>query len=64
MNKIAIIFAGVPVPGIAVAHPEHASGGGFGLIHFLTDPFHVALLCAAFLICMALLRTALRRQSN
>lgn len=56
MSKIAITIGAVLVPGVGVAHPEHFSRGGFGVAHYLTDPFHVALGCAAVFFFVAALR--------
>jgi hypothetical protein len=37
---ISIVAALAPIP--ASAHPDHSAGGAVGLVHYLTDPFHVA----------------------
>ena len=63
MSKIAITVGALLLPGIAAAHPEHASGGDFGLLHYLTDPFHVAWTGAAVLLFLAARRSVLRLRS-
>ncbi len=63
MSKIVITIGAVLIPGAAAAHPEHASGGDFGLVHFVTDPFHVALTAAAVLLFLAVRRSLLRSRS-
>ena len=63
MSKLAITIGAVLIPGAAAAHPEHASGADFGLLHFLTDPFHVALTAAAVLVLLAVRWSFLRRGS-
>ncbi len=63
MSKLAITIWALLIPGAAAAHPEHASGGGFGLAHFMTDPFHVALTAAAVLLFLAVRRSLLRSPS-
>ncbi len=63
MSKLAIAIGAVLIPGAAVAHPGHASGGDFGLVHFLTDPFHVALTAAAVLLFLVVRRSLLRSRS-
>ena len=60
MSKLVITIGAVLIPGAAAAHPEHASGGDFGLVHFVTDPFHVALTAAAVLLFLALRRLFVR----
>jgi len=61
MNKLLITIGAVLIPDAAAAHLEHASGGDFGLVHFVTDPFHVALTSAAVLLFLAVRRSLLRR---
>lgn len=63
MSKIAIIIAAILLPGAAAAHPDHASGGEFGLVHYLTDPFHVGLTVAAVLLFLVARRSMLRRHA-
>ena len=48
------------LPGVAAAHPDHASGGDFGLLHFVSDPFHVGLSAAALLLFVAARRSLQR----
>ncbi len=63
MSKLAIAIGAVLIPAAAAAHPGHASGGDFGLAHFVTDPFHVALTAAAVLLFLAVRRSLLRHRS-
>ena len=63
MRKLAITIGAVLIPGAAAAHPEHASGGDFGLVHFVTDPFHVALTAAAILLFLAVRRSFVQSRS-
>ncbi len=63
MSKLAIAIGAVLIPAAAAAHPGHASGGDFGLVHFVTDPFHVALTAAAVLLFLALRRLFVRSRS-
>ena len=63
MSKFAITIGALLIPGTAAAHPEHASGGDFGLVHFMTDPFHVALTAAGVLLFLAVRRLFLRYRS-
>ncbi len=62
MSKLLITIA-VLIPGAAAAHPEHASGGDFGLVHLVTDPFHVALTAATVLLFLAVRRSFVRSRS-
>jgi hypothetical protein len=62
MSKLAVTIGAVLIPGAASAHPEHASGGGFGLVHLVTDPFHVALTTAAVLLFLLVRRSLVRSQ--
>ncbi len=63
MSKLVITIGAVLIPGAAAAHPEHASGGDFGLVHFVADPFHLALTAAAVLLFLAVRRSLLRSRS-
>ena len=63
MRKIVVTIGVALLPGAADAHPEHGSGGDFGLIHFLTDPFHVVLTAAAILLFLVARRALVRRRS-
>ncbi len=64
MNKLVITIGAVLIPGGAAAHPQHATGGDFGLVHFVTDPFHVALSGAAVLLFLAVRWLHLRNRSK
>jgi len=65
MSKLAITttVAGLLLlPGVSAAHPGH--GAEFGLLHYLTDPFHLAgavLIAAAGVVLVALARRLSRR---
>ena len=64
MTRIAITCCGsLLLPAVAAAHPDHASGGDFGLLHFVSDPFHVGLAAAAALTALALGRALRRRRA-
>ncbi len=63
MRKLLITIGADLIPGAAAAHPEHASGGDFGLVHFVTDPFHVVLTAAAVLLFLAVRRLHLQNRS-
>ena len=40
-----------PITDVAVAHPGHGpEGGGFSLLHYLTEPLHLAGLAVALLV--------------
>ena len=49
MSKIWIATGVILFPSLAAAHLEHAAGEDFGLVHYLLDPAHVALMGAAVL---------------
>ena len=63
MSKLVITIGAVLIPGAAAAHPEHSSGGGFGLVHFVTDPFHLALTATAVLLFLVARRSLVRSRS-
>lgn len=63
MKKTVITVGAMLMPGIAAAHPEHFSGGDFGIVHYLTDPFHVGLTCVGVLFFIAASRLVRRRHS-
>ena len=50
MSKIWIATGTVLFPGIAVAHLDHVAGDDFGLVHYLSDPVHIALAGTAVLL--------------
>lgn len=62
MSKLAIAIGAILFPSVAAAHPEHAAGGSFGLVHYLSDPFHVALTGAAILLMVGVWQWRFRRQ--
>jgi len=64
MSKLAIAIGAVLIPRAAAAHPGHASSGDFGLVHFVTDPFHVVLTAATVLLFLAVRRSLLRRAGS
>jgi hypothetical protein len=60
MREFAIAVGALLAPTTAAAHPDHVPGGDFGLVHHLTDPFH--LWTAALIgLGVALAWVALRR---
>ena len=61
MRKLAIAIGAILIPGVAAAHPEHASAGNFGFAHYLSEPFHVALAGAAILLIVVVRRLLLER---
>ena len=61
MTKIALATPVLLIPSVAAAHPEHFSGGSYGLAHFLSDPFHLAFLLAGTLVGLATWRVLRRR---
>ncbi len=63
MSKLAITIGADRIPVAEAAHPGHASSGDFGLVHFVTDPFHVALTAAAVLLFLAVRRSLFRHRS-
>ena len=64
MSKLVITIGAVLISGGAAAHPEHATGDDFGLVHFVTDPLHVALSGAAILLFLAVRWWHLRNRSK
>lgn len=62
MGKNAITIGAILVPGIAAAHPQHAPGEGSGLVHYLTDPFHLGLAVVATVLVVAARRLVLQRR--
>ena len=60
MFRLVVVVAVVITPGLALAHPDHVTGDGHGASHFLTDPFHVALLLLAAVSAYALRRVVFR----
>ena len=62
MSRFTIAVAAVITPGVALAHPDHTSGN-FGLLHLLTDPFHVGLAVAAVTLFAVTRRYVLRRRA-
>ena len=64
MSRLVITIGAVLIPGAAVAHLDHATSGDFGLVHFVTDPFHLALTGAAILLFLAVRLLHLRNRSK
>ncbi len=62
MNKLTATIAVLLIPGTAAAHTDHFSGGDFGLLHLLTDPFHIGLTAAVALLFVVARRTIRRRR--
>ena len=44
MKNPALIVAVLVIPGAASAHPDHLTEVSAGLMHLLTDPFHLSLM--------------------
>lgn len=44
------------LPSLAAAHPGHLTGGDVGILHFVTDPFHLVVSGAGVLLIVALRR--------
>jgi hypothetical protein len=63
MTRISTMFAILLLPGVAAAHPNHLSGGDYGLLHFVTDPFHVGMTAAAVLLFLVARRSLTRRRA-
>ncbi len=56
-SAISIVAALATTP--ASAHPDHSAGGTAGLVHYVTDPFHIAtalLTIAAGVLVLAVWR--------
>jgi hypothetical protein len=62
MRRIAILLGVTLLPSVAAAHPEHGSGEALGVLHYLTDPFHVGLTAVALLGLAAICSLTLRRR--
>ncbi len=62
MTRIAIVLGATLLPGVAVAHPAHGSAQGLGVLHYLTDPFHVGLTAVALLGVAAVCKLTLGRR--
>jgi hypothetical protein len=62
MTKIQLAIAVLLAPGVAAAHPDHGSSAGLGIVHLLTDPFHLSLVGGAVLLFFAARRNLLRYQ--
>ena len=61
MNKIAVTISGAVLPTVAFSHPEHASGGDLGVLHYVTDPFHIGLIALSVVAVLMVRRSMLRR---
>ena len=61
--RLAITSWMVLVPTVALAHPDHVSGGSVGLAHYLTEPFHVGLTGTAVVFSLWAARLFLRKFS-
>lgn len=59
-TTLAIPIGAFLVPGVAAAHPDHLSGGDYGLVHFVTDPFHLGVTAVAALLFVAVRRVMAR----
>lgn len=58
VSNIAILSATA-----ASAHPDHTGAPAVGIAHYVTDPFHVALLLLGFVAAASLL-SVLRARSR
>jgi hypothetical protein len=61
MRYLTALIGGVLIPVAAHAHPAE---GGVGLIHYITDPSHIApgvLTAGALILAIAVWRAARRR---
>ena len=45
-----VTFVALAAPRGAFAHPGHAFGGSFGLVHYLVDPAHGGMLPVAVVL--------------
>jgi hypothetical protein len=63
VRKLALAAFSLLVPGSALAHPDHVSGGDYGLTHLLTDPFHLLLAIAVVGLVLAV-RWRVRRPAS
>jgi len=64
MLRTLTLIVATLLPSVAVAHPNHAGAGDFGVLHFVTDPFHVGLSGAAILLVFAARRAMLRQRAS
>ena len=63
MMRIMGLAGVLAAPGVAMAHPEHTSGEALGLVHFVSDPFHLGMTLAAVLAFFVLRRLVVRRRA-
>ena len=63
MTRIATAIGLILIPTVAAAHPAHGSGENFGVLHFLSDPFHVALTAGVVMAILAIRHAMLGRHS-
>lgn len=65
--KTALTLLALCVPVLAIAHPDHSAETGFNLVHFLTDPFHLAaaaLVASPFVVAVCWRRRGSSRSSR
>ena len=48
MRALVPMLTATLVPALAHAHPDHAGSAAVGVVHYLSDPFHLATyaICA------------------
>lgn len=63
MTRIMTSVGVFAAPGMAMAHPQHAVSESYGLVHLVTDPFHVSMSLAAVASFLLLRRLMLRRRA-
>ena len=63
MARVMSLVSVLAVPGVAQAHPQHGAGDSLGLVHFISDPFHLGLTLVAVLSAVALRTFVLRRRA-
>jgi len=63
MLRFAIPTLVTILPSLAIAHPDHLSGEPTGLVHLLTDPFHLGVTLIVGLPAIWLV-ARLRRRSD
>lgn len=62
-RTLVVLASSFAVAGSAGAHPDHLGPNGPGLLHLVTDPYHVGLMVLAVALAFGL-RRALRRRAR
>ncbi len=52
------------VPTAMSAHPDHSAGTPVGLLHYLSDPFHLSMAAAGVLLLASVVVGGLRRHRS